>query len=253
MDFVKMEGLGNDFVVVTGPVDLDPATITAWCRRRTGIGADGVLSVTRIDRSRVDMRYWNADGGEAEMCGNGLRCVAILAREEGWVDGEAFVVGSAVGVHPVRVLGPESARVFVGRPHRFRTERLVVAEHEVRPVGVGNPHAVLFVDAVGEAPVVEVGPRIERDPLFPDGTNVEFVEVLDDHRIAVRVWERGVGETPASGTGATAAAFAAADRGLVASPVTVVLSGGELTVELEGAGAWIAGPARIVYRGRITD
>lgn len=247
MEFVKVEGLGNDFIVVAE--EPDPASIVRWCERHTGIGADGVLLLTPIDAGRVAMRYWNADGGEVEMCGNGVRCLALLSVDDGLVEGTSFVVESAVGDHPVTVLEEGMVRAFVGRPHAFRTEEMTVAGHTVRPVGVGNPHAVTFVDDVSEAPVAEVGATIALDPLFPDGANVEFVEASSDDRIKVRVWERGIGETMASGTGAAAAAYAARAAGDLGDAITVELPGGELLVEFDDDGAWMTGPASIVYRG----
>jgi diaminopimelate epimerase len=251
VDFVKMEGLGNDFIVVDGPIELESGRIAAWCERQTGIGADGVLMVTPLDERRVQMRYWNADGGPAEMCGNGLRCVALLARRRGWVGEDSFVVESAAGSHPVAVLDDEMVRAFVGRPHQFRVGQLAIGGYTVVPVGVGNPHAVIIVESVDDAPVPEAGPRVEGDPMFPGGTNVEFVEVVDRERIRVRVWERGVGETRASGTGATAAAFVAHFQELTGSVVTVELPGGELEISLDDAGAWMVGPARVVYSGAV--
>lgn len=249
MDFVKVEGLGNDFIVVGE--EPDPATIARWCERHTGIGADGVLLLTAVDAGRVAMRYWNADGGEVELCGNGLRCLALLSVTDGLVDDASFVVESAVGDHPVTVLDDGMVRALVGRPHAFRTEEMIVAGHTVRPVGVGNPHAVLFVDDVDDAGVEEIGPTIEQDPLFPEGVNVEFVETAAEDRIRVRVWERGVGETKASGTGAAAAAYAARAAEDLGDAIIVELPGGELLVEFDDEGAWMTGPARIVYRGRL--
>lgn len=251
MDFVKAEGLGNDFIVVTEPLAILPERIAELCERKTGIGADGVLEITAVDTSSVAMRYWNADGGEAEMCGNGLRCVALIAVEHGIVEGPALTVRSAVGDHPATVLPDGIVRAFVGVPHAFRTEELIVAGHAVRPVGVGNPHAVLFVDDVDEANVEEIGSTIERDAIFPDGSNVEFVEFDEGDRIKVRVWERGVGETQASGTGSAAAAFAARAVQELGDAVTVALSGGELLIEFDDAGAWMTGPASIVYSGTV--
>jgi len=249
MDFVKVEGLGNDFIVVDE--EPSPEQIREWCERHTGIGADGVLLLTPIDLRRVAMRYWNADGGEVEMCGNGVRCLALLSVTDGLVDGTSFVVKSAVGDHPVTVLHNGMVRAFVGEPHPFRTEEITVAGHTVRPVGVGNPHAVLLVEDVSSAEVAEIGSQIERDPLFPEGVNVEFAEVVDANRIRARVWERGVGETKASGTGATAAAYAARAAQGLGDLIVVELPGGELLVEFDEDGAWMVGPAEIVYRGNI--
>ena len=252
MNFVKAEGLGNDFIIVSEPLRAAPDRIADWCERKTGIGADGVLEVTPVDGSSVAMRYWNADGGAAEMCGNGLRCVALVAVHLGLVSGPTLTVHSAVGEHPATVLPGGIVRAFVGDPHAFRTEELTVASHRVRPVGVGNPHAVLFVDNVDEAEVEKIGSRIEGDPIFPEGSNVEFVEFDEGNRINVRVWERGVGETRASGTGATAAAFAARAVGELGDAVTVVLPGGELLIEFDHAGAWMTGPATIVFSGSLS-
>jgi len=249
MDFVKVEGLGNDFIVVDD--EPSPEQIQQWCERHTGIGADGVLLLTPIDRGRVAMRYWNADGGEVEMCGNGVRCLAVLSVVDGLVDGKSFIVESAVGDHPVTVLDNGMVRAFVGQPHPFRTEEITVAGHTVRPVGVGNPHAVLIVDDVSKVEVAEIGPQIERDPLFPEGVNVEFAEAVDANRIRVRVWERGVGETEASGTGAAAAAYAARASAGLGDMIVVELPGGELLVEFDDDGAWMVGPAEVVYRGQI--
>jgi diaminopimelate epimerase len=251
MDFVKAEALGNDFIIFTQAFRASPERIARLCARKTGIGADGILEVTTRDDASVTMRYWNADGGAAEMCGNGLRCVALVAVEHALVTGPTLTVHSAVGEHPATVLPGGIVRAFVGTPHAFRTETLTVAGHTVHPVGVGNPHAVLFVDDVYEVDVAGIGSTIEHDPIFPEGTNVEFVQIGDGNRIVVRVWERGVGETAASGTGSTAAAFAARSAAELGDAVTVELPGGELLIEFDDAGAWMTGPASIVYRGLV--
>lgn len=251
MRFVKVEGLGNDFVVVEGSFEPGRADVVSWCDRRKGIGADGVLTVSRADPQRVVMRYWNADGGEAEMCGNGLRCVARLAYDRAWVDGRDFVVATAAGDRPVTVLEDGNVRALVGRPSRGRVATLDVQGVTVIPVRVGNPHAVLFVEDPDTAPVAKLGPAIERAPIFPDGTNVEFVTVEGEHALRMRIWERGVGETQASGTGAAAAAFAALSEEKVTSPVVVTLPGGDLTIEFDDDGAWMIGPATIVFEGDI--
>jgi diaminopimelate epimerase len=250
MDFVKMQGAGNDFIVIEGPYAPDAEDVVAWCGRRTGIGADGVLVVTALSSDRISMRYWNADGGEAEMCGNGLRCVARYAFDRDWVDGAEFVVESAVGDHPVTVKA-DSVVAFVGEPAPFRTGTLTISGHEVHPFAIGNPHAVLFVADVGEAPVTEVGPIIEHDALFPNRTNVEFVEVLDEGGVRARVWERGVGETQASGTGATASAYIAHTIRDVPIPVEVSLPGGTISVWFNEEGAWMEGSAEYSFSGSV--
>lgn len=250
MDFVKMEGLGNDFIVVDGPATLDPDTIARWCDRRFGIGADGVLEITRKDSERVGMRYWNADGTEAEMCGNGLRCVAALAVRRNWVAGHSMFVDTAVGPLPAVVNEDGTVRALVGEPE-ITDAPFSIGGVEVHPVGVGNPHAVVFVDDPDEVDVASLGPEIEHEARFPNRANVEFVAVTGLGSIRARIWERGVGETLASGTGATAAAYAAVQYLDVEAPCVVHLPGGALTIDLEGIEAWMVGPANLVYEGRI--
>ena len=252
MDFVKMEGLGNDFIVVNGPAHIDPAWVQRWCDRRFGIGADGVLEITRRDREHIAMRYWNADGGEAEMCGNGLRCLARLAVMRQWIDGSSMIVETASGPLPATVLADGTVRALVGTPE-IAGAPIEIGGMRVHRVAVGNPHAVVFVDDPEVVDVATLGPLIETDDHFPRRTNVEFVAVAGLEHIRMRIWERGVGETLASGTGATSAAFAAVQYRDVEAPVQVDLPGGRLAIELEGAEAWMVGPAHVVYEGRITD
>ncbi len=251
MDFVKMEGLGNDFVVIEGPAAFSPAQVQAWCDRRFGIGADGVLLASPLGGQKVSMEYWNADGHKAEMCGNGLRCVAKLALERGWVNDAAMEIETAVGPLGAEVLESGLVRALTGHPRPGTVASIEVAGVTVRPVTVGNPHAVVFVDDPLTAEVGELGPRIASDPQFPEGTNVEFVKVESGNRIRMRVWERGVGETMASGTGASAAAFAAALYEGSQSPVEVLLPGGTLVVEFVDAAAWVTGPGNFVFTGTI--
>lgn len=250
MDFVKMQGLGNDFVLVVGPRDVSKDEIVAWCNRRTGVGADGVLVATPIDERRVRMEYWNADGSPAEMCGNGLRCVARFARDESWVGASEFSVETASGERAVTVLDDGSVRAFVGVPG-VADEPVELAGYEFVRLSVGNPHAVAFVEDPFATPVEAIGPIVEGDPAFPDRTNVEFVSIVDRRRLLARIWERGVGETLASGTGAVAAAFAAHGLGKVESVVTVELLGGPLGIEINTGGAWMEGPAEYSFRGTL--
>ncbi|NNC93380.1 MAG: diaminopimelate epimerase [Acidimicrobiia bacterium] len=251
MKFVKMEGLGNDFVVFEGPLAPTAAEIAAWCDRRRGIGADGVLVATRLDSDRVRMEYWNADGGRAEMCGNGLRCVARFAHDRGWTDGRSFTVETDLGDHAVKVKHSGRVRALLGRVEAPEHAVMSVVGTDVHPMGMGNPHAVLFVENTTEAPVKTLGPVIEVAEQFPDRTNVEFVEVKDRTRIEVRTWERGVGETLACGTGAGAAAVVANREGLADGAITVGLLGGDLDVEIDGETVWMEGPASYVFEGQL--
>ena len=251
MDFVKMEGLGNDFVVVDGPLAPAAAEVAAWCDRRRGIGADGLLVVTPESPDRVRMEYWNADGSPAEMCGNGLRCVARHAIAGEMVAGPAFTVATAVGDRPVVLLDDTTVRALIGVFSEDGPAPFEVAGYHMESVSVGNPHAVAFVDDCYAVPVTAVGPIVEGDPHFPQRTNVEFATVVSSSRLDLRVWERGVGETLACGTGAAAAAALAHRRGLTGARVTVVLPGGPLVIEIVGDEVWSEGPARVVFTGTI--
>ncbi len=247
MKFLKMEGLGNDFVVLEGPRDVRPSQVKAWCDRRRGIGADGVLVVTPLAGDRVRMEYWNADGSPAEMCGNGLRCVARLARDRGWVGGDVFTVVTAVGDREARIGAEVTVQVGVPEPHREKA--IEVAGMVVRRVDVGNPHAVAFVDDPAAIAVEELGHRIGTDAVFPSGANIEFAAVRGENLIELRVWERGVGETLACGSGAAAATAIAHELGRVGKTTTVRLPGGDLVVTLDERGAWLTGPANYVFEG----
>jgi diaminopimelate epimerase len=247
MEFVKMEGLGNDFVVIAGPTDPTPAEIASWCDRRRGVGADGVLEVTPLAPDRVRMRYWNADGGAAEICGNGLRCVARYSVNHGLVDVTAFTVETAVGPRPVEINDDGSVRVLLGEP--AMGSEVAFDDLVVHTVNMGNPHAVSWVDDTSRAPVDTLGPKVETADAFPEDTNVEFATIVGTDRIDLRVWERGVGETLACGTGAAATAFLAHRQGSVGPRVAIQLRGGVLHVDLTEDGAWIEGPANVVFRG----
>ena len=251
MDFVKMEGLGNDFIVLESDEPPTPEQVVQWCDRRRGIGADGVLRVSATGgATAMRMEYWNADGSPAEMCGNGLRCAARYGYDRGWAMSTAFDVVTPVGTNRAEILGPGEVRVelggyAVGGSVEFAGHHLVCAS-------VGNPHAVTFVSDPMTAPVTRDGPMIETSSLFPEGTNVEFATV-DGDEVRVRVWERGVGETQACGTGAAATAAVAHALGHVGSDVTVQLSGGPLRVELIDSVAWISGRADYVFSGRLLN
>jgi diaminopimelate epimerase len=248
VDFVKMQGLGNDFVVLVGPAEVTADQVRSWCHRRLGIGADGVLVATGLGGA-VRMEYWNADGSPSEMCGNGLRCVARLAFDRGWTGGRSFTVEAPAGPRPVEVREDGTVRALLGTVTDPGVAPFEMAGYRVTPAAVGNPHAVIVVDDCYTTPVEAVGPLVETDPHFPERTNVEFATVIDPGRVALRVWERGVGETLACGSGAAAAVSVLHAAGRTRDAVTVELPGGPLLVTVEGDGVWIEGPAEYVFAG----
>lgn len=239
-----MQGLGNDFIVVDGPVKFSTEEIAQLCDRRFGIGADGLLVATNGDQIR--MEYWNADGSDAEMCANGLRCVARYAYDKGWSRERNFGVATPVGVLEVRVLDDGSVDTQVGRPEV--TGRVTVDGRDLHMVDVGNPHAVELVPDPASVDVPQQGSALQGCALFPEGANVEFVTIVDGG-VRMRVWERGVGETMACGTGMIAAAVVASRLGGVGSAVTVQVPGGTGYVELRNGTAWLKGPADYSFTG----
>ncbi|MPZ51589.1 MAG: diaminopimelate epimerase [Acidimicrobiia bacterium] len=234
-----MQGLGNDFIVVDD-VEMTSDLVRDLCDRRFGVGADGVLRVTE----GPTMEYWNADGGAAEMCGNGLRCVALYARDRGMVSGEAFLIGTPVGDRGA-VIVPDAVTVELGQVSVG--ESVVFLDRDWVLVDVGNPHAVTWVDDLDQIDVAGVGSRMQEE--FPNGVNVEFVTIDSSSRLNMRVWERGVGETLACGTGIVAAAAASIRHYGAASEVEVVVPGGTAGVSLVDGVAHLSGPAEYVFEG----
>ena len=247
LTFTKMQGLGNDFIVLDGPISLGSDEIVELCDRRFGIGADGILTVTNGDPIR--MGYWNADGSEAEMCGNGLRGVARYAYDRGWAADRNFAIQTPVGVRATRVL-EHAIEVEIGRP--TVVGHTTIDERRYHLIDIGNPHAVLVVDNPGEFDVSGVGPAVERDPQFSKGTNVEFMRVSDG-AVEMRVWERGVGETLACGTGIVAAAFVATKTDRLDGTISVSSPGGLADVEIRDGVAWLRGPAEYSFRGSVGE
>ncbi|MBT8136994.1 MAG: diaminopimelate epimerase [Gammaproteobacteria bacterium] len=267
--FTKMHGAGNDFIVIDAgeqddTFDIDSLGADGRSRladRYTGIGCDQllVLSAPRDESADALLRIFNADGREAVQCGNGLRCVALFLSQKHpgksrWrLDGAAGIVGAIVE-------SDGSVTVDMGRPVHGSdpvacTEPLplTVGGQTLEPslISMGNPHAVIFVDAVADAPVATLGPALQA--FFTDGVNVEFAQVTGNNQLRLRVWERGVGETQACGTGACAAAVAGMQHGLQPGWVSIDLPGGQLMVKCAGPGesVWLRGPAQRVFEGQI--
>jgi diaminopimelate epimerase len=245
--FRKMHGLGNDFVVFDGRnhgLVLDEAVAKAVADRRFGVGCDQVIVIERASNGAdAAMRIFNADGDEVEACGNAARCVARLLLEE--KDASVVRIDTLGGLLVCSDAGGEAVAVDIGKPRVDWKGIPLSAEVDTNSfpleiegttfsaaaVSVGNPHCVLFVANAETAPIAEIGPRVERHPLFPARTNVEFVNAISPRRLRMRVWERGVGITRACGTGACATAVAAHRRGLAERKVEIVLDGGTLAIE----------------------
>ena len=257
MRFTKMHGIGNDFIIF-GPEEvagLDlPDLARKACDRHFGVGADGILVPTPSEVADLKMVYLNSDGSPSEMCGNGIRCLARYARDCGLIEGETLTVETGAGVKKVVLLGEGSSRVDMGPPG-FDSE-VELRGFRFLQISMGNPHAVACLGSEEEVEVMdlrEVGPLVENDSLFPEKTNVEFVHVRGEHEVRMRIWERGAGETLASGSGSCAAAVAAMRRGFVESPVRVAMDGGMVEIEWVGDGEpiYMTGPAEYICRGAL--
>jgi diaminopimelate epimerase len=270
--FTKMQGLGNDFVLFDGlrsPLCLTPEQVCRIADRRLGIGCDQVLVLEPSQNPEADARYriFNADGKEVEQCGNGSRCVARYLRDERLVETDAIVVETLAGLIRMYCQSDGRVRVDMGAP-RLDPEDIPMRVQEIHgtyeleidrarvsvyPISMGNPHAVLCVKDITAAPVASLGPLLERHPLFPEGVNAGFMQVIDAHHIRLRVYERGVGETPACGTGACAAVVAGRLQKLLDQEVEVELPGGRLFIQWRGgeSSVWMTGPATRVFAGRI--
>jgi diaminopimelate epimerase len=260
LPFTKMQGAGNDFVVVDATrkdFALSRKQIRALANRHFGIGFDQLLVVEKPTRKGVDFRYriFNADGGEVEQCGNGARCFVKFVRARGLTGKREIKVETRGGVIGPRLEADGEVSVDMGAPRFSGLEKLRVGDETVEAaiVSMGNPHAVQVVREVELAPVTTQGPRLERHARFPEGVNAGYLQVLGRHQIALRVWERGAGETLSCGTGACAAAVAAISLGLVDSPVLVDTRGGTLTITWPGGdnAVWMKGPAETAFEGTI--
>ena len=271
--FSKMHGLGNDFVMIDAvrqDIRLSADQVRWLADRHFGVGCDQLLVVEPAQTPGVDFRYriFNADGGEVEQCGNGARCFARFVFEQGLSDKREIRVETKKGIITPRLEDDGMVTVDMGVPVLKPADVPFVSDSDawVQPldvagttvaitaVSMGNPHAVQVVADVDTAPVAEQGPQIEHHPRFPARVNAGFLQVVDEHNVRLRVFERGAGETLACGTGACAAVVAGILRGLVASPVRVATRGGELTIAWGGVGTpvMMTGPAVTVFTGELT-
>ena len=271
MRFEKWQALGNDYAVIEAaalPFELTPARIEAFCAFHTGVGADGILLLSETDERGMvaSLRIFNPDGSEAELSGNGVREAVMYLRRSGWTDSDAFSLQTAAGEVRPRITGPTTCTVDMGRaaltsdsypsggPDGAGTVEVGGRELRFQFVSIGNPQcAIEWGDDLDELELAPVGAPIERHELFPNRTNVSFWRQTGDAEIRARIFERGVGETMSSGTGATGAAVAAVLRG-ADSPVTVKLDGGDLEVDVgEDLHVDLTGWAVPVYAGRLSD
>ena len=275
--FAKMHGIGNDFMVldlVTQNVELTADRIKRWSDRRTGVGFDQLLAVLPPSDPTADFRYriFNRDGTQAEQCGNGARCFAKFVRDHGLSVKQGLTLETSSGLVRTRMLEDDRVEVEMGVPGLepgdvpFRPEaaealaggvryRLPVADGEVvvAPVSIGNPHAVIEVDDIVNAPVKRLGVQVQASEAFPDGVNVGFLQIVEPGFARLRVFERGAGETRACGSGACAAMVVGRLTGQLESRVTVSLRGGEVQLRWPGEGESVTmtGPAAQIYEGQI--
>ncbi len=270
--FTKMHGLGNDFVVINcidNPLDLQTEHFRRIADRRTGIGCDQILLVEKSQHENTDFGYriFNADGSEVEQCGNGVRCFARFVRDHGLSDKEELAVETLSGVVYPRIEANGMVSVNMGAP-RFEPSDIPFVAEKTQPryeleiddlqvtvgvVSMGNPHAVQIVEDVDTAPVANQGPLIEHHARFPNRVNAGFMQIVGRDQIRLRVYERGVGETRACGTGACAAVVVGRQAGLLGDTVTVQLPGGELLIRWPGEDqpVWMTGPAVSVFEGTV--
>ena len=271
--FVKMQGCGNDYVYVSAfdqQIEDYPAFAKKWSDRHFGIGGDGVIFVCPSDVADAKMRMFNEDGSEGKMCGNGIRCVAKFLYEQELVKKNVIHVETLSGIKPIRLLfeGEKviGASVDMGKPAflpqsipvLLEGERVIGREYTVdgiryslNCISMGNPHCVVFVDDPSTLDLPLIGPSFEKNTIFPEQVNTEFVRVIDHDHLEMRVWERGSGETFACGTGACASVVAAVENGYCKKdvPVTVHLIGGDLKITYTDNGVIMDGPAETVFHG----
>lgn len=272
LEFTKMQGIGNDFVVVdayTKPVFLSQSQIRRIADRHFGVGCDQLLMVERPTLPDTDFRYriFNADGGEVEQCGNGARCLVRFVHDKGLSNKTEIRVETASGIITPALESDGQVTVNMGIP-RFEPSSIPFIADKISPIyqltvenkeivisalSMGNPHAIQIIDNVDTAPVTQQGPLIESHARFPQRVNAGYMQILERQHIRLRVFERGSGETLACGTGACAASVAGIQLGKLESPVLVSMRGGELVIRWDGPNSpvWMTGPAETVFDGQI--
>lgn len=259
MKFTKMHGLGNDYLYVYGEVPENAAALSRKLSdRHFGAGSDGMIYISPSKTADFKMRIFNADGSEAKMCGNGIRCVGKYVYDKGYTDRTRLKIETLSGMKylDLQLSGGrvKSVAVDMGKAIPEEPKTLTVCGKEIHliPVSVGNPHAVIFVEDMEKAPILEVGSALEHHPAFPEGVNVEFVQVVSGKELRMRVWERGSGVTMACGTGACAVTAAAVSQNICAreTPISVHLDGGTLKIQVnDNSTVTMTGPAETVYEG----
>ena len=259
MHFTKMHGLGNDYLYVYGEVPDNISELSVkLSERHFGAGSDGMIYISPSEIADFKMRIFNADGSEAKMCGNGIRCVGKYVYDKGYTDKTHIRIETLSGIKYLDLqLGcgkVKSVTVNMGKAIAENEKTLTVCGEKINciPVSVGNPHVVIFVDDIKKAPLLELGPALEHHEDFPDGVNVEFVQIISDKEMRMRVWERGSGVTMACGTGACAAATAAVAKNFFEreTPICVHLDGGTLKIQVDYDNTvTMTGPASTVYEG----
>lgn len=263
LPFMKMHGLGNDFVVVDArvhPVSLGDSLVQAIADRHFGVGFDQLVVIGPGDDScDVELTFYNADGSVAQACGNATRCVARFLMDESGRD--ELRLTTLRGVLEARDAGDRLTSINMGQP-LLRWDQIPLAREmdtlslpmDGDPVatGIGNPHCTFFVDDVAEVTLEQFGPAIEYHPLFPERTNVQVAHIIGQNHIRMRVWERGVGVTLASGSSSCAVAVAAARRGLTGRKVRIALDGGSLDIEWREDGVWMTGASEHVFSGSLS-
>lgn len=256
MKFTKMHGCGNDYIVINSfknTIDLTPEEIIFLCKPHFGVGSEGLLIATKSDKADFRMRMFNIDGTEAEMCGNGIRCISKFAYDEKIIINKIATVETKVGIKNIELIFDNDnfigVKVNMGKAEF--SENPTNNEYNLHCVSIGNPHAVMIVDNVNEFPITELGPKIENHKGFPNKTNVEFVEIVNKNMVNLRIWERGCMETYSCGTGSCATVAVLNKLGLVDNNCLVKLKGGELKIELINNEIFMIGNAIRVFEGEI--